>query len=312
MPTKHAQPNDGLRGVLPVFQTPYHDDESVDFDTLSRQIDWLYQQGVDGLVFAMVSEVLRLSDDERRAIGEHTVKASEGRGAVIISVGAESSHAAVEFARHAEQVGADALMAIPPVSVGVGEDELRRYYERIIKAVNIPVIVQDASGYVGKPMPIELQAGLLKEFGQRVLFKPEAEPIGPRLTALREATEGQARVFEGSAGIMLVDSYRRGVSGTMPGADVIEAIVAMWRALEAGDWQRAYDISDPLTSLVTLQGSLDTFLAVEKHLLVRQGVFRSEVIRGPSAFALDDETRAEVDRRFDRLCEAVRSGSAVR
>ena len=30
-----------LAGVLPVFQTPYHDDESIDFETLRREIDWL-------------------------------------------------------------------------------------------------------------------------------------------------------------------------------------------------------------------------------------------------------------------------------
>lgn len=295
-----------LRGVLPVFQMPYHADESIDYATLSREIDWLYECGVDGVVFAMVSEVLRLSETERRAVTEHVVKQSAGRGVVIVSVGAESSHSAVELAKHAQGAGADALMAIPPVSVGVGEDELRRYYERVLEAVRIPVIVQDASGYVGKPMSIELQAGLLKAFGERVLFKPEADPIGPRLTALRAATDGQACVFEGSAGLMLVDSYRRGITGTMPGADLIEAVVALWRALEAGDWARAYAISDPLTSLVTLQGSMDTFLAVEKHLLVRQGVFENEVIRGPVAYVMDDETRAEVDRRFDRLCEALR------
>ncbi|MFW6060833.1 MAG: dihydrodipicolinate synthase family protein [Phycisphaeraceae bacterium] len=300
-----------VRGVLPVFQMPYHEDESIDFDTLSRQIDWLYEQGVDGLVLAMVSEVLRLTDDERYRVTEHVCKHSAGRGAVIISVGAESTVAAEAFARHAEQAGADAVMAIPPVSIGAGEDELRRYYERLLKAVSIPVIVQDASGYVGKPMSIELQANLLREYGQRVMFKPEAEPIGPRLTALREATQGEARVFEGSAGIALMDTYRRGVTGTMPGADVIQALIALWRALESGDERRAYDISDRLTSLVTLQGSLDTFLAVEKHLLVRQGIFRNTIVRGPVGFVMDDETRAEVDRRYDRLMEAVGSAETA-
>jgi len=307
----HEKAKDNLRGVLPVFQMPYHADESIDYAVLSRQVDWLYERGVDGLVFAMVSEVLRLSDAERRAVAEHVIKASAGRGVVVVSVGAESSFAATELAQHAEAAGADAVMAIPPVSVGVDEAELRRYYERVLGAVRLPVIVQDASGYVGKPMSIELQAGLLGEYGRRVLFKPEAAPIGQRLSALREATGGEARVFEGSAGLMLLDSYRRGVSGTMPGADVIGAVVALWRALEAGDWRRAYDISDALTSLVTLQGSMDTFLAVEKHLLVRQGVFGNEVIRGPVSFALDDQTRAEVDRRFDRLCAVVDAGGAA-
>ena len=310
--TDNAMPGAAVRGVLPVFQMPYHEDESIDFGTLSAEIDWLYERGIDGLVFAMVSEILRLTDDERKAVTEHVCKHTNGRGVTIISVGAESSVAAEMFARHAQDAGADALMAIPPVSIGPDEDELRRYYERIVEATALPVIVQDASGYVGKPMSIELQASLLRAFGQRILFKPEADPIGPRLSALRDATDGAARVFEGSAGIMLMDTHQRGVTGTMPGADLIEAIVALWRALERGDQKRAYDIAEPLTSLVMMQGSLDGFLAVEKHLLVKQGVFRNTIVRGPVGFTLDEESRAEVDRRFERLQRAVAAAEAAR
>ncbi len=296
-----------LTGVLPVFQLPYHDDESIDYDTLDGEIDWLYDRGVDGVVMAMVSEVLRLSCEERRQVAERVCRHSAGRGAVIISVGAESTHMACEFARHAESVGADALMANPPVSIGLSDDQTRRYYERIIQSVTIPVVVQDASGYVGRPMSIELQAKLLADLGQRVLFKPEATPIGPRLSALRDATGGKARIFEGTGGIALVDSHRRGIVGTMPGADLIEGIVALWGALEAKDDRRVYELSLPISALIAVQSSLDAFLAVEKHLLVKQGVFRSAVVRGPVGYVLGDETRREVDRLFDLVTRAVRN-----
>jgi 4-hydroxy-tetrahydrodipicolinate synthase len=197
-------------------------------------------------------------------------------------------------------------MAIPPVSVAVGEDELLRYYERIIRATEIPVVVQDASGYVGRPMSIAMQAKLLHDFGpERVLFKPEATPIGPRLSALRDATGGKARIFEGTGGIALVDSHRRGVVGTMPGADLIKAIVALWRALETKDERRVYEVSLPLSSLVAVQNSLDAFLAIEKYLLVKQGVFTSTRVRGPVGYTLDEETRGEVDRLFDLVTRAV-------
>ena len=295
-----------VRGVQIVFQLPFHDDESIDFETLGSEIDHVFEAGADGLVMAMVTEVLRLSGSERHEVARFTCRAAAGRGPVVVSVGAESSRLACEFAVQAEQDGAAAVMAIPPVSIGVAEDQLRLYYERILQATALPVIVQDASGYVGRPMSIALQAGLMKTWGEeRVLFKPEANPIGPRLTALREATDGRARVFEGSGGIALLDSFRRGVVGTMPGADLVEPLVALWRALEAGEWDRAVAISEPLTSLVMLQESLDSFLAVEKHILVRKGIFGNEIIRGPVGFVLDDETRAEVDRRYDRLLRVI-------
>ena len=298
-----------LRGVLPVFQTPYREDESIDEPTLEREIGWLYDCGADGIVMAMVSEVLRLDGDERRKLAELACKYGASRGAVVISVGAESAKVAETYTKHADASGAAAVMAIPPVSVAVGEDELLRYYERIIRATNIPVVVQDASGYVGRPMPIAMQAKLMQTFGaDRVMFKPEATPIGPRLSALRDATAAQAKIFEGTGGIALVDSHRRGVVGTMPGADLIKAVVALWRALEGKNDRRAYEVSLPLSSLVAVQNSLDAFLAIEKYLLVKQGVFKNTLVRGPVGYTLDEETRREVDRLFDLVTRAVEGG----
>ena len=54
-----------------------------------------------------------------------------------------------------------------------------------------------------------------------------------------------------------------------------------------------------------MQISLDAFLAVEKHLLVRQGIFKNTLVRGPVGFCLDEETKREVDRQFDRLITAA-------
>jgi 4-hydroxy-tetrahydrodipicolinate synthase len=296
-----------LAGVLPVFQTPYRDDESIDAATLEREINWLFDCGADGIVMAMVSEILRLSGDERKELAGLACKFGLPRGAVVISVGAESGKVAEEYAKHAEGVGATALMAIPPVATAAGEDELMRYYQRIIQAVKIPLVVQDASGYVGRPMSIAMQAKLLSEFGDvRVQFKPEATPIGPRLSALRDATNRKARIFEGTGGIALVDSFHRGVVGTMPGADLIKAIVGLWKALNAKDEKRINQIALPLAPLIALQNSLDSFLAIEKYLLVKQGVFKNTIVRGPVGYSLDEETRREVDRLFELVQQATR------
>lgn len=297
-------------GVLPVFQTPYLADETIDAATLEAEIHWLYDCGADGIVMAMVSEILRLDGDERRELAELACRFGRDRGTVVISVGAESAKVSENYTRHATDCGASTVMAIPPVSCATSDNELLRYYERIINATRLPVIVQDASGYVGRPMSIDMQARLMLEFGdERVLFKPEATPIGPRLSALRDATASRARVFEGTGGIALVDSYRRGIVGTMPGADLIKGIVVLWQALEAGDDQQAYRLSLPISSIVALQNSLDSFLAIEKYLLVKQGIFKNTLVRGPVGFHLDAETSAEVDRLFDLLNQALEAAT---
>jgi 4-hydroxy-tetrahydrodipicolinate synthase len=290
---------------LVVFQTPFHADQSIDEGALRTEIDWIYGCQADGIVMAMVSEVLRLSSEERDQLALLACELGSGRGPVVISVGAESTRVTVRHARHAEFVGADAVMAIPPVSVALGDEETLAYYEAVLEAVSLPVIVQDASAYVGRPMSIAVQAELERRHRHRVLFKPEAQPLESRLVALMEATGGRAQVFEGSGGVALLDTHPLGVVGTMPGADLCWALVELWQALEAGDRARAATIHEPLAALVSPASTLDEYLAIEKHLLVKQGVFTSRMVRGPVGFRLDPDTALQVDRRFDALKEAV-------
>ncbi|GIT31858.1 MAG: hypothetical protein Ct9H300mP1_39040 [Planctomycetaceae bacterium] len=70
-----------------VFQLPYHVDESIDFDTLGLEIDHVFAAGADGLVMAMVTEVLRLTEAERHEVAGFTCQAAAGRGPVVVSVG---------------------------------------------------------------------------------------------------------------------------------------------------------------------------------------------------------------------------------
>jgi 4-hydroxy-tetrahydrodipicolinate synthase len=288
-----------------VLATPFTESRELDPDALASEIDFVIDQQVDGVVLGMVSEVLRLSSEERDALTETTCKAVAGRVSVTTSVGAESLHTAIRHARHAESVGVDAVMAIPPTSTACDDTELYEYYSGIIDSITIPVVVQDASGYLGRPLTIELQARLFDEYGDRALFKPEAQPIGPRLTQLLDATAGHAKVYEGTGGLALVDSFKRGIVGTMPGPDISWALVALWRALEAGDVDRVDDIQGPLAAIVSIQNSLDSFVAVQKHLLRRQGVIPTSFARGPVGYRLDPVTEREVNHLFDRLAAVV-------
>jgi len=300
MPTKPK-----IHGVLPVLQMPFREDESIDYNVLAAEVDFVLDAGSDGVTLALASELVRLSTEERLELTRALPEMVGGRGTVTISVGAETVREAVAFAEAAERAGADAVMAIPPVSVALPELKVYDYYRAIHDAIGIPLVVQNASGYLGQSLSIETQARLRRELGERVYFKPEAPPIGQSLTLLQESLDGRGVVFEGSGGVVLIDSYRRGISGTMPGSDLIKGIVEIWRALERGDDDRVYEVYFPLSGIVVLQtASLDAYLAIEKYLLVKQGVFKNTRLRQPAAFEMDSYTAAEVDRLFARL-EAV-------
>ena len=148
-------------GVYPVVSTPFDADDELDCEALAAEVDWLVGCGVDGVVLAMVSELLRLSEQERGRAARVLCDAAAGRVAVVVGVGAETTRAAVGFAVDAERAGASSVMAAPPISVVIPDPELLAHYAAIIDSVALPVVVQDASGYVGRPLPISLYRDLL-------------------------------------------------------------------------------------------------------------------------------------------------------
>ncbi len=302
-----------IEGVLPVANTPYLDDLSIDYSTLEREVDFAFATGAQGLVLALVSDTLRLTATERMELPARLVRYARGRGPVIISVGAESTSQARQYARAAEDAGAAAVMAIPPLSQALAEAQLRTYFEGLLDEVAIPVLIQDASSYVGRSMSTEFQASMFRDFGDRILFKPEATPLGPCISALHQLTGGKARIFEGSGGILLVESFRRGIHGTMPGIELLDGVVALWNALQTGDDDLIYRLYLPICAIIALelQGGLDGFILTERHIMHRRGIFPNQNARGPLGYVLDDPTRAEIDRLFSQLQSILASVQAA-
>jgi 4-hydroxy-tetrahydrodipicolinate synthase len=295
-----------LTGVFNVLQTPLTETDEIDELIFAREIEWLLGCGVDGVVLAMVSEVLRFSAEDRRKQWQLVLKLINGRVPVVASVGAESTYIATSLSKWAEIDGAAAIMATPPSAFATLSDEIKDYYVAIIESVKIPVIVQDASNYLGQPLDISLYVDLIDKYGaERVKFKPEAKPVKERLELLRDASNGRALVFEGQGGVDLLDTYPIGIVGTMPGAEVPWALVALFKALKENNWDRARSIHTPLAKLISYQTTLDAYVAVEKYLLVKQEIFTSARQRGPVGFILTDEMRLEIDIAFDQLKAAV-------
>ena len=100
-------------------------------------------------------------------------------------------------------------------------------------------------------------------------------------------------IFGGAFGRWMLSEMRRGASGFMPAAEVIDVYVQLWNAAEQGDLARARHIFNlilPLINQLMLLG-----LPVSKEVLVRRGIFQSARMRSPGALALDDDDRLELD-----------------
>ncbi len=285
---------------------PLNELEEIEPKELRREIDWLISFGVEGVVLAMVSEVMRFSFEERRHQWQLVLEILEGRLPLIVSVGAESTRVAVKLAKQAASDGAAMLIATPPATYPATSDEIFSYYEAIVESVAIPVVVQDASNYMGQPLPMELYERLLEKFGtERIQFKPEAKPVRDRVARLQGITGGEAKIFEGQSGMDLLETHELGLVGTMPGSEIVWAISKLWNSLESGDFESAKQIHQGISELIEFQQTIDAYVAVEKYLLVKQGIFTSARQRGPVSTILSESTKAGIDRVFEKLISMI-------
>jgi 4-hydroxy-tetrahydrodipicolinate synthase len=95
--------------------------------------------------------------------------------------------------------------------------------------------------------------------------------------------------------------------------EFLPGIVALWRVLQRGDEDTTYRLFFPICALVSLQlqAGLDGFLAIEKYILHRNGLFATDRRRRPYKWALDEETRQEVERLLSLLERALAESPAT-
>lgn len=296
-----------IQGVLPVLIMPYNSDYSVDYESFKDQIKHNLSVGCDGVVMGQISEVSRLTTSERFEIAK-IMSESVGDNAIsIMSTGGESIYQAIEYSKQAESVGCDALLVMHPSMFGLSDDEMYRYFSKVIESVNIPVLIHHAKSLAKRPLSIEVQAKLLKNYGnEKVKFKPEAAPTAPKVSLLRDATNGEAEIFEGDGGMMLVDTYGRGLKGIIPATEISEITIALWDSLQANDKNKAREISNPLSYLMChMMSSIDTYLHLSKYLLHKRGIMNNTLIRGPLDAIVDKETYTEVELIYNDLFQKI-------
>jgi len=104
-----------LSGLIPATFTPLNADGSLNLGLIEPMVDFLISQKLTGLyVCGSTGEGVSLSTAERKAVAAAFVKATRGRVPVILQVGHTSLVEAQELAAHAQEIGADAISAVPP------------------------------------------------------------------------------------------------------------------------------------------------------------------------------------------------------
>jgi 4-hydroxy-tetrahydrodipicolinate synthase len=291
-----------LRGCIPILVTPFHDDGTLDLDSLTREIDWVIAEGASGVAcLAIASEGYKLTEAERDLIVEATVRHVAGRVPVVASADGPGEEPAIDRARRATRLGADALMVLPPYFVKPGADALVSYYARVADTTGAPVMVQDAPQLTGVSMSPSLWARMVGEAPNIRYVKVEGVPQGPTISETLRLCGDRLGLFSGWGGLSLLDALERGAIGNMPAPNFTRVFAEVQRLWEAGDRGAAERrFAEDLPFVLWSMQSIDHSVAAAKEELRRRGVIASARLRQP-ALDLDDFARGQLARYLDRL-----------
>jgi len=282
--------NERLQGVCPILPTPYGEDGSVDYESVRREVDFLIRAGVTGIaLFGNASEGFALTQSEKAGIAAAVVEENAGRVPLVFGAGGTGTELAIESSRWAAEHGADILMIMPPHMIKPDGQRIYEYYAEIAKAVDIPLMIQDAPGASGVVIPVDIMVRLAEEFDNIQYVKAEAPPTFRKAKMILEATRGKVTVFGGLNGTFFYEELCVGVSGTMPAGEFPEVMVRVYDLFTAGKRKEAREEFYrylPFIRLGSIPGGMA--MAVHKEILKRGGIIKNVKVRNPYVPADED------------------------
>ncbi|OCX66938.1 dihydrodipicolinate synthase family protein [Thioclava sp. SK-1] len=282
-------------GAWPVAPTPFHPDGTLDLPGMRRVIDCIVDQGADGMcVLANFSEQFLISDEERAALTRLSLEHMAGRLPVIVTISHYATPIAVERAQLAHDLGATAVMMMPPYHGALLKGTAAQTYEHFARVgeVGIPIMVQDAP-LSGVDLPVPLLVRMAREIEMVQHFKIESVAAAAKLRTL--IAQGGADIvspLDGEEGITMLADLDAGACGTMCSAMVTEHIGACVAAHRAGDRATAVARYTQVLPAVNHENRQCGFRAA-KAAMVEGRVFASDFCRHPIP-PLAPETRAEL------------------
>lgn len=131
-----------FKGLFSALLTPFNEDNSINFDSLEKLVEFNIQNGIDGFyVGGSTGEGLLLSPEERMQVFECVKKANKGRATLIAHVGTICTLDAIKMAKKAEELEYDAISAVAPYYYGYPLEAILGYYNDIVDSTSLPMII---------------------------------------------------------------------------------------------------------------------------------------------------------------------------
>jgi 4-hydroxy-tetrahydrodipicolinate synthase len=288
-----------MRGALMILSTPYTASGEVDYEDLAKEVAFCDQCGVQGIVWPQNSSEQRYLTKAERIRGfEVLAEANSGRSmSLTLGVQADDTAGMLEYARVAESLEPDGMIAIPPISAD-SLAQIRAYYAALCEITSRPIFVQ-TSGGPEIELPIDFLVQLAHDFPQCGYIKEEYGDVHTRMLALKKFQPDPIRsVFGATLGRGWLYEMRIGTDGVMTGGTMYGDVYArLWQLHLEG---RQVELRECYSKLLLIQ-NLDTLIpGVRLHVLQKRGVFKTTNSRR-GEYSFSEQQIAEIEYRLEAL-----------
>ncbi len=250
-------------GVYPAATTQFDTHLAVDMAETQRVQDALINDGVDGLIaLGTVGENNSLEPDEKRAVLKGAVEVAAGRRPIITGVSELTTARAVQYARDAEAIGADALMLLPAMVYVPTSEELRAHFRAVAEATSLPIMLYNNPPAYRVSLSIEdLKA--IADIPNIVAIK-ESAPDSRRFTDIINACGDRYHVLAGLDDVAL-EGLLLGATGWISGLTNAfpEESVELVAAVARGDLDTARRIYRWFLPLLHLDADPDLVQSIK-------------------------------------------------
>ncbi|MEP7239418.1 MAG: dihydrodipicolinate synthase family protein [Devosia sp.] len=252
-----------IAGTYPMLYAFFDDAGALRRDAISRQIDAAIAAGASGIaVLGLGTEVHKLGRAERRTLVDWTMADTAGRLPVAVTIADGNIPDMIDGARFAQAAGAAFVILQPPRPPASGA-HLVDFFGAIADALDCPVGIQNAPEYLGIGLAADELLALNRAHPNVTLVKAESTAL--TVASVIDKVRGKLRVFNGRAGLELLDNLRAGVDGMIPGTETIDLQVGIERAMRSGDEAHAEQLYRRLLpAIVFMMQGLGTFLLYGK------------------------------------------------
>lgn len=241
-------------GVFPAVTTQLTSDQSLDLPATARHLEALLESGVSGLIMCgSLGENQTLAIDEKRQVVRCAVEVARGRVPVLSGVAESSTIAAIQYVRDVQQLGANGVMLLPPMSYKGDPRETLAYFRTVAKACGLPIMIYNNPISYANDITPAMFAELADE--PRFVALKESSGDPRRITELHNAVGDRYALFTGVDDLLLECSIL-GIDGWVAGTGIAFPLEnqRLWTLTRAGRWDEArklYRWFQPLLKLDT-------------------------------------------------------------